>query len=117
MKQDFHEDASRDRLPLRLVVFKTNKLAGTIVLRKQGSTSLAEFQPELGGLFVKEAHRGLGIGTELVRAGMKVARDQGYLTVYATTVAATGILDHIGWEFVKTVPHHDEQLALYRCKL
>jgi GNAT superfamily N-acetyltransferase len=117
MEQDFLEDNSRDRLPIRLVAFETNELAGTIVLREQGSVSLAEFQPELGGLYVLESHRGHGIGTELVRAGMKVARDRGYLTIYATTVAAAGILDHLGWKFVKTVAHHDEQLALYRCKL
>jgi RimJ/RimL family protein N-acetyltransferase len=117
MEQDFLEDTSRDRLPIRLVAFETNELAGTIVLREQGSASLPEFQPELGGLYVLESHRGRGIGTELVRAGMKLALDQGYETVHATTVVAAGILERLGWEFIKTVIHDDGQLALYRCKL
>ena len=117
MEQDFLEDASRDLLPIRLVAFDANELAGTIVLRENNTETLPEFQPELGGLYVVESHRGRGIGTELVRAGMKLAHDQGYATVYATTVAAAGIMERSGWEFVKTIIHSDGQLALYRCKL
>ena len=116
MEQDFLEDASRDRLPCRLVAFQSNELVGTIVLREQTET-LPEFQPELGGLYVVESHRGHGIATELVRAGMKLAHDQGYETVSATTVVAAGILEGLGWEFIKTVIHQDGQLSLYRCKL
>ena len=114
MEQDFLEDTARDRLPCRLVAFEDNQLAGTIILRGQNHTA-PEFQPELGGLFVIESHRGHGIGTELVRAGMKLASDLGYETVYATTVSAAGILERLGWEYVKTVIHDEEQLALYRC--
>lgn len=117
LEQDFLEDTSRNRLPSRLVAFESNELAGTIVLREHGSESLPEFQPELGGLYVVESHRGHGIATELVRAGMKVAREQGYETVFATTVAAAGILERLGWEFIKTVVHQDGPLAWYRCKL
>jgi GNAT superfamily N-acetyltransferase len=117
MEQDFFEDASRDRLPIRLVAFESSELAGTIVLREQGTQSLPEFQPELGGLYVIESHRGHGIGTELVRAGMQVAREQGYETVFATTVMAAGILERLSWEFIKTVVHSDGQVSLYRCNL
>ena len=117
MEQDFLEDASRDRLPIRLVAFEANELVGTIILRENGTEMPPEFQPELGGLYVVESHRGHGIGTELVRAGMKLALDQGYETVYATTVAAAGILERLGWELVKTVIHQDGPLRLYRCKL
>ena len=48
---------------------------------------------------------------------MQVAREQGYETVYATTVAAARILERLGWEFIQTVVHQDGQTALYRCKL
>jgi GNAT superfamily N-acetyltransferase len=117
MEQDFLEDASRNRLPSRLVAFEADELVGTIILREGGSEDLPKFQPELGGLYVIKSHRGHGIGTELIRAGMKLALDQGYETVYATTVAAAGILEGLGCEFIKTVIHSDGQLSLYRCKL
>jgi RimJ/RimL family protein N-acetyltransferase len=117
MEQDFLEDASRDRLPIRLVAFESNQLVGTITLRDNGSAMPPELQPELGGLYVVEAHRKHGAATELVRAGMQLARQQGYETVFATTVVAARILERLGWEFLKTVVHEDEQLPLYRCKL
>ena len=117
MEQDFLEDASRDRLPIRLVAFESNELAGTIILREHGSETLPEFQPELGGLYVVASHRGHGVASELVRAGMQVALDQGYETVYATTVAAAGILERLGWEFLQTVMYQDGSTGLYRCKL
>lgn len=116
MEQDFLSDAFRDRLPSRLIAFESGKLVGTIILREQTET-LPEFQPELGGLYVIESHRGQGIGTELIRAGMKLALDQGYETVFATTVVAAGILERLGWEFIKKVIHQDGELSLYRCKL
>lgn len=103
MVQDFLEDVSRDSLPSRLVAFESNELVGTIILREHGTETLAEYQPELGGLYVVESHRGHGIGTELVRPGMNLAREQGYGAISATTVAAAGILERLGWEFVKTV--------------
>jgi GNAT superfamily N-acetyltransferase len=117
MEQDFLQDATYDRLPCRLVAFESGDLMGTIVLREQGSESLQEFQPELGGLYVIESQRGQGIGTALVEAGMKLASDQGYEMVYATTVAAAGILERLGWAFIKTVVHQDGQLSLYGCEL
>ena len=117
MELDFLEDASRDRLPIRLVAFQSSELAGTIILRENGTEMPPEFQPELGGLYVVASHRGHGIATELVRAGMQVARAQGYETVFATTVVAAGILERLGWEFVKTGVHQDGESSLYRCKL
>jgi N-acetylglutamate synthase-like GNAT family acetyltransferase len=63
------------------------------------------------------SQRGQGIGSELVQAGMKVARDQGYERVYAITTAAVGILERLGWEFVKTVVYQDGEHSLYGCKL
>ena len=117
MELDFLEDASRDRLPIRLVAFESNQLVGTIILRDNGSAMPPEFQPELGGLYVVESHRGHGVATELVRAGMQLADKQGYETVFATTVVAAGILERLGWEFLKTFVHEDEELSLYRCKL
>lgn len=116
MQQEFLYEASRERLPVRLIAFEAGELAGTIVLRQHGSASSAEFTPELGGLYVVESRRGRGIGTELVRAGMKLALELGYETVYATTVAAAGILEGLGWEFVHTLVHADGELGLYRWK-
>lgn len=117
MMQDFLEGLSRNSLPSRLVAFESNELVGTIILRESGTETLPERQPELGGLYVVEPFRGHGIGTELVRAGMKLAREQGYAAVSATTVSAACILERLGWELIKPVIHEDGEVILYQCKL
>jgi hypothetical protein len=48
---------------------------------------------------------------------MDLATDLGYQTVYATTVHAAGILERLGWEFVKITHQGDEEHLLYQCKL
>lgn len=114
LERNFLEDASHDRLSIRLLALESDELAGTIVLREQGSETLPGFQPELGGLYVVAPQRGQGIATELVRAGMQVALEQGYQTVFATTVVAAGILERLGWRFLKTVTYQDGELGLYQ---
>ena len=115
--EDFREDAQYHSIPLRLVAFVDGDLAGTIVLRDWVTDTLPDAHPGLGGLFVPVLYRQRGVATELVRAGMKVAREQGYEVVYATTVVAGGILKRLGWVVVKEIMHDDEQLTLYRCDL
>lgn len=117
MIQDFLEDVSRSSLPSRLVAFESNELVGTIILREGEAETLPELQPELGGLYVVESYRGHGIGTELVRAGMKLAYEQGYSTISAKTVKAASILESLGWEFIKTAQYPDGEGSLYSCKL
>jgi predicted N-acetyltransferase YhbS len=115
--QDFYSEANRDGLPVRLVAFADGELAGTITLRERATRTLPEYHPGLGGLFVVGRQRGRGIGTELVRAGMNLAREQGYERVYATTVTARGILERLGWKLVPAVWHSNEQQVLYQCEL
>lgn len=115
--RDFRSEANRVGLPVRLVARSDGELAGTVTLRAQVVRSSPEYYPGLGGLYVAHQYRSQGIGTELVKAGMKVAQDQGYEKIYATTVAARGILERLGWELVQEVSHGDEQLLLYLCEL
>ena len=115
--QDFFSEANRNGLPVRLIAFADGELAGTITLRERALRTLPGYHPGLGGLFVLERHRGRGIGTELVRAGMNLAREQGYERVYTATATAGGILELLGWNLVQSVSHDDEQLVLYSCEL
>jgi predicted N-acetyltransferase YhbS len=117
LAQDFVEEANRTGLDVRLVALVDGEPAGTITLREYAIWTLPEYSPGLGGLFVPERYRGRGIGSELVRAGMDVAREQGYERVYATTVKARGILERLGWKLVMELQHEDESLLLFECEL
>lgn len=118
IERDFLGEAQRQHLPVRLVALVDEELAGTIVLRDRAIPTRSEYHPGLGGLFVPVRFRTRGIGTELVRSGMVLARNHGYGVVYATTVVAGEILKRLGWSAVKAViVHEDEHLTLYRCEL
>ena len=114
---DFRREARRYRIPVRLVAFAEGELAGTIVLRDRAVPTLPGSHPGLGGLYVPARQRARGIGTELVRAGMNIARQQGYRVVYAATAVAGGILERLGWAVIERLVHNDEHLTLYRCDL
>jgi GNAT superfamily N-acetyltransferase len=115
--QDFHTEANRDGLPVRLLAFADGVLVGTVTLREQALRGFPEYQPGIGGLFVAEQHRGRGVGMALVRAGMQLAEEQGYATVYIATVTARGIVEHLGWKLVRAITHDDEQTVIYQCDL
>ena len=111
--QDFVWEANRDGLPVRLEAFVDGILVGTITLRNRAISTSPEFTPGLWGLLVPPQHRGRGLGTELVRAGMNLALEYSFERVFATTIAARAILERLGWILVQTVSHGDEQLMLY----
>ncbi len=117
IEADFLEDAHRMRLPVRLLAFAGEKLAGTIVLRERAIPTRPDIHPGLGGLFVPPEHRGRGVGTGLVKAGMDLACNLDFRVVFATTVIAGGILERLGWELAENISHDEEQLCLYRCDL
>jgi RimJ/RimL family protein N-acetyltransferase len=117
IEQDFRSDLNRDKLPIRLIAFQDEVPVGTIVLREQVSETHPQYQPGLGGLYVAISHRGQGIGTELVQAGMTTAHELGIQTLYATTHVAGGILEGLGWKQLGSVLHGEEQIALYQCAL
>ncbi len=114
LEHEFHSEARRDGLPIRLVALSEGILTGTIVLRERALSSVPDFSPGLGGLYVQESQRNSGVGTALVKAGMDAARKQGHAAVYATTVTAGGILQRLGWAPVKSITHNEELLTLYR---
>ena len=114
---DFYAEANRRGVPVRLVAFVDEELVGTVVLRERALESLPDASPGLGGLYVAEPHRRRGVGTELIRAGMKVAREQGFERLYAGASAAGGLFEALGWELVKVVTEGQERVGLYCCIL
>ena len=117
MEQHFQPWLHRDRLPLGLVAFEQGEVVGCIVLREKALDREPAHSPGLGGLHVGEQHRGRGIGSALVKAGMDAARALGYDTVYTGTGTAAGILERLGWEPMESLVYHGHAVVLYGCTL
>lgn len=115
MARHFQPWLHRDRLPLGLVAFEQGEVVGCIVLREKALDREPVHSPGLGGLHVAGSHRGRGIGSELVKAGMDAARALGYDVVYTGTGTAAGLLERLGWEAMESLDYHGYPVVLYRC--
>ena len=113
IEREFRDACSRERLPIALVAFHEQELAGTIALRPCALDSQPE-GPGLGGLFVSPRLRGRGIGSALVLAGVAEAQRLGLSPIYTGTAVAAGMLRRLGWQELRTVRHGGEDITLFR---
>lgn len=114
VKSDFRAEANLQNMPVRLLAFVGEDLAGTIVLRKCALNSLPEYTPGLGGFFVTENYRRRGVGSELIKAGIKVTREHGYESLFAGTSTAHTLFESLGWEPIRQTMEGQEIVVIYR---
>ena len=113
IEAEFRNASSRDRIPIALVAFAGDQLAGTIALRPHALGSQPE-GPGLGGLYVSPEHRGTGISVALVEAGVAEAQRLGHSTIYTGTAVAQKLFQRLGWRAIRTVRHGGEDVTLFR---
>jgi len=114
VEQDFRECLNTQRLPIGLVAYDDGAPCGVIVLRESAMTDLPQYRPGLGAFYVAASHRNRGIGAQLVRAGIGVARGLGHSAIYATTGRAGKIFERSGGQDLGTILHRGQALTLYR---
>jgi predicted N-acetyltransferase YhbS len=117
IEQEFQSWLNRDLLPVGMVAIDGDEVVGTVVLRGKALETHPDRKPGLGGLYVAAQHRGRGIGTALVKAGMVQARELGYGAVYAGMGGAGRILERLGWARIESLLYHGEPVVLYGCTL
>jgi predicted N-acetyltransferase YhbS len=110
---EIEDDFRASSLPI-LLAFEGSEMTGTVALRAHALDGVPQLAPGLGGLYVASAHRNRRIGTELVRAGMRVAGDLGYPALYVASAHAGKIFEQLGWETMPSVMHNGEAMAIYR---
>lgn len=69
--------------------------AGSIKLDEPGTK--AGLSPWLGGIYIKEQQRGLGVGALIVTALEDKARDLGVTALYLSADTAEGFYQKLGW--------------------
>jgi GNAT superfamily N-acetyltransferase len=114
VENDFRECLNTARLPIGLVAYDHDTPCGVIVLRESAMTDLPQYSPGLGAFYVAGSHRNRGIGAQLLRMGVSVAKKLGHRAVYATTSRAGRIFERAGWQDLGTVLHRGQALSLYR---
>lgn len=115
VEKEFEAGMNTDRLPVVLLAHEAGTPLGTITLRERAMTDLPQYGPGLGAFYVSPNHRHRGIGTALVEAGMRTARQIGCAELYATTAAPGRIFERLGWTTLGPLLHRGEAINLYRC--
>jgi predicted N-acetyltransferase YhbS len=91
------ERAVTDRLPITLVALSDSELVGTGSIKLSEPGTKVGLSPWLAGMYVKEAHRGSGVGAAIVRALEATATEFGVKTLYLSVGAAEGFYSRLGW--------------------
>ncbi|HET9221071.1 MAG TPA: arsenic resistance N-acetyltransferase ArsN2 [Roseiflexaceae bacterium] len=84
-------DGLRDHVPTTLVAREANSILGSAALELYGNAAL------LRSVAVDETWRGRGLGHQLTRAALDLARQHGIDTVYLLTETATDFFPRFGF--------------------
>jgi GNAT superfamily N-acetyltransferase len=109
---------SRVALPICLVALSLDgAVLGTVALKHESVGCELGVGPWLAALLVGKSQRGQGIGTALVEAIERQARNIGLKAIYCSTNMAEGMLTRRGWEpFGESVSLRG-RVAVYRRRL
>ena len=93
--------ANGRKIPTTLVAVEDGQLLGSAAVLKEDMQTRPAFSPWLGSVYVKEEHRGRGIGRALVAAAEKLAGEMGVLTLYLHTVDKQRFYRQLGWKVLE----------------
>lgn len=65
---------NKDQIPLSLVLFVDDKLAGVAELKYRENKNFPEYTHWLGGIFIASTFRGLGLSSKLIQSAKTVAK-------------------------------------------
>jgi GNAT superfamily N-acetyltransferase len=89
---------SASDIPMTFVVLLDDEFAGTFSLWRCDLQSRQDLSPWLGGIVVKEKHRGKGIGKYIQKQALNILINLGYKKAYLFTEMA-GFYEKTGWRF------------------
>lgn len=101
----FHRRTNIDALPLGIVAFADDELAGNGALLPADLPVRQELTPWLGGIYVAGGKRGLGIATAIVERLVDEARRLQLPRLYLWTNSAAGLYAKLGWDEVEKLEY------------
>lgn len=96
-----------NQLPLTLVaVAEDGQLLGAGSIKLDESGTKEGLSPWLGGIYIKEQQRGLGLGALIVTALENKARELGVSALYLSADTAEGFYQKLGWFVLERLESH-----------
>lgn len=114
--QDFErlvqERTARDRIPFALVALDDNLVIGTVSLKMYDMDDRFDLAPWLSGLYVPQAWRCRGVGSNLVRAMEAKAARMGFSELYLYTPESVRFYSRLGWRILETKRYNGTPVTL-----
>ena len=105
-RAELETHTDRRTIPTTLVALEEGHPVGSVSLLLEDLEEWRQWTPWLGSLFVAPAHRGRGIGKELVQRAEAEAWEQGVPELFLFTAGQETFYAALGWRVVERVTHH-----------
>jgi GNAT superfamily N-acetyltransferase len=110
---DLRAYSNASALPVGLLAFRGSDVCGIAALKAQSIASRLDIGPWAGAGFVPPAQRRQGIGGELLRGLVSVAKELGFPRVYCATSTSASLLERNQWHLLERLAHEGELVAIY----
>ena len=116
-EEDLRAFSATDGLPFGIVALRDRQVCGVAALKAESIPSHAHLRPWVSAGLVKPSLRGRGIGSLLLEALERRARDEGFNSIHCATATAESLLVRRGWSLLERVAHEGQNLGVYRTVL
>ena len=111
------ERTNKNSIPVALVAFEGDELIGTVCLKIHDMDTKLELAPWLAGLYVKEAWRRKGVGSDLVKAIEKKALKLGVNHLFLYTPESEQLYSKLGWKVMERESYHEVPVTIMEKQL
>lgn len=113
-EQDLRAFANRGSLPVGVVALRQGTACGVAALKSESIASHRQLLPWAAAGLVAPSERGKGIGSLLLAALEREARELGYPFIYCGTSTAESLLERRQWQLMERIVHEGQGLGIYR---
>lgn len=111
-RDEFLARAVTDRIPLAMVALHGAEVVGCINLKLDEDLTRPGLSPWVGALYVREDHRGEGIGGELLRKAVAAAQRLGVPRLHLSATDAEAFYLARGWQVLDRLHSQGEDISL-----
>ena len=110
---------NREQIPLMVVATKNHEFIAAAQLKyREMEEMFPDLEHWLGGVYVASGYRGRGIGSQVVRRIISLARTLGVETLYLQTEALDGgLYARLGWKPVTNANNHGTEVLVMALEL
>lgn len=101
-------------IPTTFIAVDADTLLGSAAVVEQDMETRPDLAPWLASVYVAESARSRGIGTQLVRRVMRVAREHGIMPLYLFTPDREAFYKKLGWQTISEEEYHDDRVTVMK---